>query len=112
VECQWTGSSGEKAQIKRITHIDFRVAKELIVFGSSCRKGQADLMALRIDQFDGVAINVVTIGDMPCGRERIALLVRRLQLEDFGNVQKLPFTTAPGGKKALRPHTADRTTTQ
>ncbi len=82
------------------------------MFGSSRRKGQGDLMALRIDQFDGMAINVITIGDMPGGRERIALLLRRVQLKDLCNVQKLTFATIPGGKQTIRPRTAYRTTTQ
>lgn len=112
VERQRAGGSGRKAQLERLARIDFRVAKEFVVFGRSCRKAQADLMALGIDQLEGMAIDVVAIGDVPSGRERIALLLRRVQLENFGNVQKLPFTAAPGGKKAIRPRAADRTTTQ
>lgn len=99
MQCQRAGGGGGKAQIEGIARIDFRIAKEFVVFGCSCRKRQADFMALRIDQLDGMAINVVAIGNVSSGRERIALLLHSVQLENFGNVQKLPLAAAPGGKR-------------
>lgn len=105
---QRAGDRCRPAKAERIAGIDFRVAKKLIMLGRSRRQIQVDFLALTIDQLDGVAINVVAIGDTPWHRKGIALLLRRAGLEHVGDIQKFRFAVGPREQAGVRPRAADR----